>query len=85
LRAVLVVLLPVLAIGCGTESAHDSGSTYDTARDLCSLDSAERLADEFGGDASDPASVAAAYAKREFDGGQARERARAGCLAGLGQ
>jgi hypothetical protein len=84
LRAALVVLLPVLAIGCGSEPAREGGNAYDTARDLCSLDSAERLADEFGGNASDPRSVARAYAASEFSG-DARERARAGCLAGLGQ
>ena len=84
MRAALVVLLPVLAIGCGSESAHDSGGAYDTARDICSLDSAEKLAADFGGNASDPASVAAAYANQEFDG-EARRQARAGCLAGLGQ
>ena len=82
MRAAPAVLLAALAIGCGGDSAHYSGSAYDTARDHCSLDSADKLADEFGGDASDPDSVARAYATEEFEGG-ARERARAGCLAGL--
>jgi hypothetical protein len=81
-RAGLVVLLPLLALGCGGESARSSGSAYDTAHDHCSLNSADKLADEFGGYASDPGSVARAYARREFDGGE-REQARAGCLAGL--
>ncbi|MBN1528416.1 MAG: hypothetical protein JW895_05110 [Thermoleophilaceae bacterium] len=83
MRAALLVLLPVLAIGCGGESAREGGGPYDAARDLCSLDSAEKLADEFGGDPDDPRSVAGAYADSEFSG-SARERARAGCLAGLG-
>jgi hypothetical protein len=81
-RAALAVLVAALAIGCGGESAHFSGSAYDTARDHCSLQSADNLSDEFGGDAADPASVARAYANEEFDGDD-RGRARAGCVAGL--
>jgi hypothetical protein len=77
-----VALLAVLAIGCGGETARDSGSAYDTARDLCSLDSADKLAGEFGGDANDPSSVARAYAKKEFPG-DGRAEARAGCVDGI--
>ena len=82
MRAVPIALLAVLAIGCGGESARESGGAYDTARDLCSLDSADKLAGEFGGDANDPASVARAYAEKEFPG-DGRAEARAGCRDGI--
>jgi hypothetical protein len=82
LRPAATLLLAVLAVSCGGESARESGGPYDTARDLCSIDSVDRLADEYGGHASDPASVARAYADEEFDG-DSREPARAGCLAGF--
>jgi hypothetical protein len=77
-----MLLLAALAVGCGGESARESGGAYDRARDLCSLDSVDKLADEFGGDADDPSSVARAYAEKEFSGGD-RAEARAGCLDGI--
>ncbi len=82
MRAVPMALLVALAVGCGSESAREGGSAYDTARDLCSLDSADELADEFGGDADDPSSVARAYAETEYSGDD-RAKARAGCLDGI--
>lgn len=80
-RALLVILL-LLCAGCGGESARDRGGPYDTARDLCSLDSVDKLADEFGGDAANPASVARAYAAKQFSG-DASSHAEAGCLEGI--
>jgi hypothetical protein len=82
MRALPMALLVVLAVGCGGESAREKGGAYDTARDLCSLDSAAKLADEFGGDANDPSSVARAYAETEYSRDE-RADARAGCLDGI--
>jgi hypothetical protein len=66
--------------------AHDDGElqrrTFARAEDECSIFSPAAVAREYGGDASDLGSVAAAYARETTQSALADE-ARRGCLAGL--
>jgi hypothetical protein len=57
-------------------------SAYRDSKDLCSSFSVEQVADEYGGDPSDPITVADAYANQAYRA-RFRAAAREGCLAGL--
>ena len=71
-----------LAAGCGAEDEADRGGVYETALDTCGVSTVEQLAEEFGGSADRPRSVAAAYAA-DTTGGEDEAAAREGCLEGL--
>jgi len=55
---------------------------YRDSKDVCGVFSAKQLAKEYGGDPSDPASVANAYADQSYRPA-VRSDAASGCLAGL--
>ena len=71
------------------ETERDAGpspsinkAAYRDSKDLCSAFSVEEVAEEYGGDPSDPISVADAYANEAYRA-RCSAAARDGCLAGL--
>ncbi len=76
MRRLAPAVLALLLVGCGGEKQ----GPYATGQDLCSVSSVRQVAEEYGGQAGDPESVARAYAADAFDG-EARTDARRGCLA----
>jgi hypothetical protein len=96
-RAIAAAMLACLALtGCGddepaSEPAGDGGSGFDKSaeRDAfrdskqnCGAFSVEQVAREYGGDPSNPLSVATAYAEEAYVG-RFQGAARDGCLEGL--
>jgi hypothetical protein len=90
----VIVVLIIVVVALTTPADQSSTSPHhhrsaisrraeSSAGDLCATASIRQLARTYGGDVSDPSSVAAAFARASYRPSQ-RDVAQASCLAALG-